>query len=222
MLPKRIILVRHAQSEGNVDPNKYIEQPDYTIELTNLGITQAKDTGIELKNLIGMESVGFYNSPFYRTRSTLEYILESFKDNKYIIKEDPRLREQEYCKFNSLDEMNLIKTQRDQYGTFFYRVITGESGADVYDRISTFLETLYRDFNTNTLDNVIIVSHGLTIKLFLMRFFHLSVEQFELMKTLKNAKYHVLNLSQDNKYILPKLEYWENTYHNYKYNLKNK
>ena len=50
------------------------------------------------------------------------------------------------------------------------------SGADVYDRVSTFLETLYRDMEKGGCgENAIIVSHGLFCRLFLMRYYHWKV-----------------------------------------------
>lgn len=45
MRPKRIILIRHGESEGNVDKNIYEQKPDYALELTHRGIHQAKEVG---------------------------------------------------------------------------------------------------------------------------------------------------------------------------------
>ena len=41
MLPRRIILVRHAQSEGNADPAVYASVPDSKLKITEFGKTQA-------------------------------------------------------------------------------------------------------------------------------------------------------------------------------------
>ena len=41
----------------------------------------------------------------------------------------------------------------------------GESGADVYDRVSVFFETLYRDFKKdNYPENTLLLTHGMTFK----------------------------------------------------------
>lgn len=67
----------------------------------------------------------------------------------------------------------------------------GESGADVLDRISSFFVTLFRFFQDSEGcgpdTTVVIVSHGLTSRLFLSRFFHWSVETFEETLNLPNA-----------------------------------
>ena len=41
-LPKRIILVRHGESQGNLDMSAYTTTPDYRIPLTALGVEQAR------------------------------------------------------------------------------------------------------------------------------------------------------------------------------------
>jgi broad specificity phosphatase PhoE len=66
MKPKRIILIRHGESESNIDKTFYSQKPDYTSQLTLKGIEQAEDAGRRLKLLIGEESVFFYVSPFWR------------------------------------------------------------------------------------------------------------------------------------------------------------
>ena len=50
------------------------------------------------------------------------------------------------------------------------------SGADVYDRVSMFLETLYRSMKRGLCgQNAVLVSHGLFCRLFIMRFYHWTV-----------------------------------------------
>lgn len=81
--PKRIILVRHGESEANVNNNLYSNTPDWLIHLTEKGRNQAREVGKKIKELVGDEPVYFYYSPFTRTRETFECISESFggKDN---------------------------------------------------------------------------------------------------------------------------------------------
>ncbi len=52
-LPKRIILVRHGQSEGNVDEAAYGRTPDSQISLTLEGNEQAKLLGKKIKAIVG-------------------------------------------------------------------------------------------------------------------------------------------------------------------------
>lgn len=93
---------------------------------------------------------------------------------------------------------------RAKVGAFFYRFGTGESGADVFDRASTFLESLFREFKSaDVAQNYIIVSHGLFMRLFLMRYFRWSVEYFQRVHNFTNATYVVLDFDRrTKKYVL--------------------
>jgi broad specificity phosphatase PhoE len=93
--------------------------------------------------------------------------------------------------------------ERNEFSTFYYRIQDGESGADVYDRVSTFFETMFRDFERDDFpENVVIVTHGMTLRLFLMRWFHWSPEEFENVRNPYNAQHFVLRKQKDDIYKL--------------------
>lgn len=203
MKSNRVILIRHGKSEANFDRNILAKKPDYAIELIEEGIQQAYECGQKLLNDYVIENnyysnTAYYVSPYWRTRQTYREIVKSIPYVKYY--EDPRLREQEWgTTFDLLDAD--IEKVRASYGHFYYRFPGGESCSDLYDRMSGFLDTLYRDFEKdNHPDNTIIISHGMAIRVFLMRFFHLSVEEFELLANPKNCQYIVLELEETGKY----------------------
>lgn len=60
MTPKRIILVRHGRSAANDDPTLYSRVPDYRIELTETGKSQAREAEKRIAGLIGKASYGVY------------------------------------------------------------------------------------------------------------------------------------------------------------------
>jgi broad specificity phosphatase PhoE len=203
MKPKRIILVRHGESEGNEDERLHASVPDYATNLTPRGIMQSREAGKEIKKLIGSESLYAYLSPYYRTRQTYQYIKECVEPNVQRAFEDPRLREQDWGHLRHPDENEEIVQSRKSFSRFYYRIPDGESGADVYDRLSTFLETLYRDFEKpDYAENVLIVTHGLSLRLFLMRWFHWSVEEFEILLSPKNGQLIVMERQTDGRYKL--------------------
>ena len=177
--------------------------PDYTIELTGKGRGQAKEAGERLKELVGGESVYFYVSPFWRARSTFEGVASVFPRDRFKYSEEPRLREQEWGYLRCQEDFDKICRERREYGTFYYRIPGGEAGSDVYDRINDLLGSLYRDFAKEDFpENCVLVTHGLTIRLFIMRFFHLTVEEFERMLAPKNCELVVLELQDDGHYHL--------------------
>ena len=209
MKPKRIILIRHGESQANVDKYLFGRVPDYTIELTDKGREQAREAGKRLKELVQDESLYFYVSPFWRARSTFECVAAAFPRCQFEYSEEPRLREQEWGYLRCNEDFDKICRVRREYGTFYYRIPGGEAGSDVYDRINDLLGSLYRDFSDMDFPkNCVLVTHGLTIRLFIMRFFHLTVEEFELMLAPMNCALIVLELQDDGHYRLTtKLDY---------------
>ena len=116
---------------------------------------------------------------------------------------EPRLREQDWANFQDPADIAEQKELRDRYGHFFYRFTQGESGSDVYDRVSTFLESMHRNFETPLAPrNVVIVTHGLTMRLFCMRWFHWGVDYFESLDNPGNAQPVVLLRQADFRYRL--------------------
>lgn len=188
MKPTRIILIRHGECHGNTDESRFATVPDYTIELTENGIRQAVEAGEKLKQVVGEESMYFYVSPFWRTRSTFENIVRAFPRNQFQYNEEPRLREQEWGYLRTHQELQQLLKDRKEYGTFYYRFPGGEAGTDVYDRINDLLGSLHRDFlRENYPQNCVLVTHSLAIRLFIMRWFHLTVEEFEQMSSPQNG-----------------------------------
>jgi len=203
MKPKRIILVRHGESQGNADPDHYERIPDYGLKLTQEGQRQAQQAGKKIAELIDAEAVRTYVSPWCRTRQTYEGIASVLGDRVVRTTEDPRIREQEWGHLRTADETSMLSKKRIAYSPFYYRLPDGESGADVYDRVSTFLETLHRDFaKPDFPENALIVTHGMTLRIFLMRWFHWTVEYFEKVKNPENGEMVVMELDIDGNYQL--------------------
>ncbi|KAI4303548.1 hypothetical protein MLD38_039159 [Melastoma candidum] len=220
ILPKRIILVRHGESQGNLSPSAYTTTPDPRLLLTDHGLHQACLAGTSIRSLISSHGpshgpshdwrVYFYVSPYERTRSTLREIGRAFSRHRILgVREECRLREQDFGNFQVEERMRVIKETRERFGRFFYRFPEGESAADVYDRVSSFLESLWRDIDMNRLNhnpahdlNLIIVTHGLTARVFLMKWFKWTVEQFEQLNNLGNCGYRVMQLGEGGEYSL--------------------
>lgn len=69
-LPKRIILIRHGESEANADFSLLRHKPDNLIELTETGTNEAIAAGKRLRSIVGDETVSLVVSPFERTSQT--------------------------------------------------------------------------------------------------------------------------------------------------------
>ncbi|CAF0994871.1 unnamed protein product [Didymodactylos carnosus] len=187
--------MRHGESQGNQDSSIYSTIPDHAIGLTQRGEQQAHQAGLELKTLMKNETIFFYVSPFHRSKRTCELISQAFEQKQVIsVREDPRIREQEWGNFQELASRAAIVIERQKIGRFFYRFKDGESGADVYDRVSSFMDSMFREMDNHAMSehNICIVSHGLFMRLFLMRFFRWSVEKFHTLENFDNCGYCIL------------------------------
>lgn len=199
--PERIILVRHGQSQGNADDHIYETVPDHALHLTDKGRAEVRECASRLRTLLNGESVRVWASPYTRTRETAELLDLGvpMEDVRF----EPRLREQDWANFQDPEKVAEEKRLRNEFGHFWYRFSAGESGADVYDRVSTFLESLHRNFADPTMArNVVLVTHGLTMRLFCMRWFHWSVEYFESISNPPGGHFVVLNKQTDQTYRL--------------------
>jgi broad specificity phosphatase PhoE len=206
--PRRIVLVRHGESAGNADDSVYERTPDHALPLTERGWQQAEETGRRLRAIFGSERVSVYVSPYRRTHETFQAL--GLDPARVRVREEPRLREQDWGNWQDPDDVARQKANRDAYGHFFYRFAQGESGADVYDRVGGFLESLFRSFeDSGHPPNVLLVTHGLAMRLFCMRWFHWTVDEFESLSNPGNGETRMLVLGENGKYTLDRpFERW--------------
>jgi broad specificity phosphatase PhoE len=220
ILPNKVIMVRHGQSAGNIAQELFSKMPDHSIPLTDFGWEQARMAGKALKESIITtdETVHFIVSPYVRTMETLHAMISNWCDptapefrqisdkaerqRAWYAKlhecgvtwhEDPRIREQDFGNYQDVDLMKESKLERARFGVFYYRFQNGESGTDVFDRVSTFLDSLWRSFDTCRYQNCVLVTHGISIRVLLARYFRYSVDQFHELANPKNCEMVILN-----------------------------
>lgn len=191
-----------------MDDTVYERVPDHALALTERGLKQAQEAGARLRGDFRDERVSAYVSPYRRTHETFTAL--GLDPSLVRVREEPRLREQDWGNWQDPADVRRQKSRRDAYGHFFYRFAQGESGADVYDRVGAFLESLWRSFESaDHPPNVLLVTHGLTMRLFCMRWLHWSVAEFESLSNPDNGSIHSLVLGTDGKYHLDRpFEKW--------------
>lgn len=100
--------------------------------------------------------------------------------------------------------------ERADYGHFFYRIPNGESAADAYDRVSGFNESLWRQFGEDDFASVcVLVTHGLMSRVFLMKWYHFTVEYFEDLRNVDHCEFLIMRKQDNGKFLLEtKLRTW--------------
>jgi broad specificity phosphatase PhoE len=191
----RIILVRHAESLGNVDELAYCRLPDHSLPLTAHGEEQATAAGPWVRALLDGPTAA-YVSPYVRAQRTLELL--DVADRIERVVPEPRLREQDWGNLQDPAEQEIQKRRRHEFGHFFYRLAHGESGADVDDRVASFLSELELRTSADPRHprTVLIVSHGLTMRLLCRRLFSWSIDLFESLSNPEHCAVRVLTHDQ--------------------------
>ncbi|GFR41068.1 hypothetical protein Agub_g1708 [Astrephomene gubernaculifera] len=223
VLPSRIILVRHAESEGNVDNLLYTTMPDSQVPLTARGHMQAREAGRVIKSLMEADPgrrddyrLFFYISPYKRSLQTYEGISSQFSSHHLLgVQEEVQLREQDFGNFQDAEGKQHEKAERLRFGRFFYRFPNGESGADVYDRITLFEDHMVRDINAGRFAGntaLVLVTHGLALRIFLMRWFHWTVDEFLSVYNPANADPLVLERTPSSTQPVPAWRHTKSLY----------
>ena len=158
--PKRLWLVRHGQSQGNVARDAAheaglgvidLDLRDVDVPLSELGHAQAEATGRWFAQLPhGEKPEVLLASPYVRARQTAEAICAAggLAGGAKPTILDERLREREFGVFDGLTTLGI----RDQYpqeaahrakmGKFYHRAPGGESWADVILRLRSAMNTI--------------------------------------------------------------------------------
>ncbi len=187
----RLVLVRHAECLGNVDKSAYTRIPDHALPLTERGEEQACAAGPRLRELLGPGPYGVVVSPYRRTLDSLRL----FDLDPAFTVQEPRLREQDWGNLQDDERQRRQEAERNAYGHFFYRLAHGESGADVDDRIAAFLAEL--DRRPPGVDALLLVTHGLTMRLLTRRALDWSVALFEALSNPECCEDRVLDRGRD-------------------------
>ncbi|KAG7368777.1 histidine phosphatase superfamily protein [Nitzschia inconspicua] len=203
-LPDVVILVRHGESEGNVDKTLWWEIPDNKIRLTETGRQQAIEVGKRIEQVfthyetklgLCMQRIHIHASPFERTLETSRLARPGF--GRRVVRQNlcARLREQEFGNMQSAD-FKTYREEQKRVGRFWYRFPTGESGADVFDRVKSWWENTLLMSNErwgyDRVDAAVVFTHGLTMRFCLMQLYSWSPTTFHTVYNVANCGIYVL------------------------------
>jgi broad specificity phosphatase PhoE len=176
--PRNLILVRHAESEGNVltvNQRAMFEHSTYLYSLTEKGRKQAEFTGMYLKEKFPDGFDVKYISYYTRSRETMDIMYPNSK-----LYEDPRLAEAQRGIYHSMTSDQIREkfpeeiARKEREGLYHYRPWGGENWPDVELRIHSFMGTLSRDCEGQ---DVVIVVHGHWLLLFQRLIHHFSIDE---------------------------------------------
>lgn len=212
-LPRLIIFVRHGESEGNADHTLWRTKADNLLKLSPSGKEQARAAGERIEELFqGVDGgkdfrrIHLVVSPFDRTIQTSSFIRQSIEHRIVRTEIEPRIREQEFGNLQG-DEFKSFREEQKKVGRFWYRFPTGESGADVYDRVKSWWFESVLNVNTRVgyepVDALVVVTHGLTMRFALMQLFQWSPITFHSVWNAGNCEMYVLRKDMEKPGLSP-------------------
>jgi len=155
--PSQLVLVRHAQSIGNLADEKAraaralrleLELRDADVPLSDTGRHQAEAVGRHLAGLADDETPDvIVSSPYRRAAETAEIARRAWgRDVDLIV--DERLRERDLGIFDGMTSFGIRQeyaseaARRERVGKFYYIPPSGESWCDVSLRVRSLLRDL--------------------------------------------------------------------------------
>ena len=200
-MPIDLVLVRHAESEGNLAntrskkgddshfTNEFLSRHSSLWRLTNKGREQAKIAGQWLKNNLDPKFDRYYVSEYIRAMETAALL--KLPNAQWLV--EFYLRERDW---GDLDVMTEEQRQaqyskslkRRAVDSFFWTPPNGESMAEACLRIDRVLNTLHRECADK---RVIIVCHGEIMWTFRVRLERMSQEDYKKLDASKNPCDHI-------------------------------
>lgn len=203
MPPRTIIVMRHGESEEDIDKSVYAHTADLDIALSLSGEDQSCKAGPKLLELTGMGDVHFYLSPGLRLRQTYDLMSSRFPDGiKHSFSVETLMLKQFWGDV-TVDNRREIEIARYKEGVLVYRFPNGESGPQLVERFKFFANNLRIEFAKEDFpEHVVILTHGFEARVFLMVWLGWSVEYFERLANLKNCEMIAMRLNSNGSYSL--------------------
>jgi 2,3-bisphosphoglycerate-dependent phosphoglycerate mutase len=175
--PAELLLVRHAESAGNVArdaaeaaglPVIDIAERDMDVDLSPRGAEQAQALGRWLRGLGASQPEAVLSSPYARAETTALIALDAAGLDLPVLL-DERLRERDFGMLDRLTRLGIEQQLPEQaevrrrLGKFFYRPPGGESWCDVALRVRSALDSISREHPGR---RVLVVAHEVVILIF--------------------------------------------------------
>jgi len=214
------LLVRHGESQANVDKSIYSKEADHATQLSKQGEIQSEEAGKRIKEYFethyGCKPAAdwycrIWTSPYKRARQTANILQANAGGWISDIRESIFLGEQQFGLFEGVDwangevdarfpnELQFYNKCSSFGGRFWASLPMGESRFDVCQRVYLTLSAMHRD----GIKHVIIVSHGVTLRAWLMMYMDLTPEWFEESQNPVNCSIRMVKNGKDHGYIWP-------------------
>ena len=192
----RIILIRHAESEEDINPNMH-NVDDSQIGITERGKIQAKNLASNLKESFeSFDSVKIFHSPPRRVRDTAHLVLSHLPKKVIDMEEVECIRNLNWGDTTS-ENVKDVSKQRYDKGVLYFQFPNGDKTPDFVKNIKNFVRKKVLSLENRT-DCVIIFTHGFALRVIAKHILNISDEKFRFLANPKNCFYLNIDLIDGN------------------------
>lgn len=159
----RYILVRHAESEANIDETVRQYTKECDIPITQKGYLDCAAAAKEIQPRIKNEKpITVILSPYLRAKQTFEEINKTLAINIQKIYEDVRLRELDYGNAVMRTKEEQIHYINQKGSVFYYQHPDGESYTNLLTRLATLNNEILGEWRENDYQDktVLMIAHA--------------------------------------------------------------
>ena len=184
MALENVFIIRHGESEEDVEPEIKTKVKDPEIGLTPNGKRQARESAEAIKSeLVGFENITLYVSPYKRTRETAEIIVDVLKDDRIKMVTEPSLRGLDW---GDVTPENLKEREQERYkvGVLHYHFPGGDKSPEYVGNIYDFVYKIIQEkhINNDKKECVIIIGHGFSLRIVVKALTEMTDEDFKWIK----------------------------------------
>ena len=186
MKAKRIIVIRHAESEEDISPNLNGERIDKEISITRNGKIQARNTVRRvLERVCSYDSVRIYSSPSNRAVETAQIIESGLRWVKADLLIEPRIRNLNWGN-TAPENIRHVEKERYEAGVLYYKFSGGDNSATFVGLIGCFISEILNHDNESP-EALVIVTHGFALRIIAKFLLQMSDEDFRWIKNPANC-----------------------------------
>ncbi len=188
MFLKRIVVLRHAESQEDIDPNLHNELSDEQISITPNGANQAQDLIARVLSIVSMyKSVGICSSPSNRVVQTASIIKAGLKGVCGDIIIEPRIRNLNWGNITP-ETVRGVEKERYRVGVLHFQFPEGDHSPTFVSKINQFVQELIQKGKTkDSPELLVIVTHGFALRIIAKALLQMSDADFRWIKNPPNC-----------------------------------
>lgn len=200
---KRVFLVRHAQSEEDINAAMHGRVPDQRISITSTGKKQVMDLAKILKPKISAyKKVKIITSSSNRAGQTMSLFCSMFPLIDFDISFESCIRN---LNWGNVDEFSLKEVEQERYrvGVLYFQFPCGDNTPDFVRDIECFVNNLkIKGQAEDYPECAVIFTHGFALRVIAKIFLQISDEDFRSLANLPNCYVATMDITKKGEVIL--------------------